>query len=120
MRYEQVEINGVPHIVKPPQISSARACELWNSGARLTAAVKALASDMTKQEVVHLWVTFHDRFGYSRKHKIPTWVYKQKFVPVSECSEDWLAHHGLAEGCAAQLLLYTLYNRYTKGDRNDS
>lgn len=62
----------------------------------LSKVVAQLVADgFTKMKVLQAWDYLHAAIGYGKK--VPDGrLYGRKPVLKSECSDDWLGHHGLA------------------------
>lgn len=49
---------------------------------------------MSRDFIVKTWKMFQDQYGFGKK--IPDrLIGENKVVPINECSNDWLRHHGL-------------------------
>lgn len=93
MRTEQ--IYGEWWVVKREPMSRIRqqVAAQWNAGNSLSQAVKAIGEKHT-DEIIGAYRDFHRQYG--KGYKIPVTHVIGSRMRVSECSDDWLAHHGIS------------------------
>lgn len=96
--YSITNSNGSHSVVIPSRYSDAEKelGKYWNEQIKLKDVVFNLQhkKGMSRDFIVKTWKMFQDQYGFGKK--IPDrLIGENKVVPINECSNDWLRHHGL-------------------------